>query len=82
MDYNIHDGFPYNLEKLCVPKGERLQLMRAADTSKFVLHFGVRKIVSNLQLKVCLFVENASICISVHYRLMNELYTNSMLIIH
>jgi hypothetical protein len=39
----------YKLDKLCVPKGEILQLIKEAHTSKVAGHFGVGKIVSNLQ---------------------------------
>lgn len=40
---------PYKVDKLCVPKGERLQLIGEAHTSKIVGNFGLRKIVGNLQ---------------------------------
>jgi hypothetical protein len=43
------DGLLYKLDKLCVLEGERLQLIREAYTSKVVRHFGVGKIVANLQ---------------------------------
>jgi hypothetical protein len=33
-DYHFHNGLLYKLDKLCVPKGERLQLIREAHTSK------------------------------------------------
>jgi hypothetical protein len=48
-DYHFQNGLLYKLDKLCVPKGERLQLIREAHTSKVAGHFGVGKIVSNLQ---------------------------------
>ena len=49
VDYHLEDGFLYRLDKLCVPKGERLQLIREAHTSKVARHFGVGKTVANLQ---------------------------------
>ncbi|KAH9291640.1 hypothetical protein KI387_043172, partial [Taxus chinensis] len=48
-EYYFQDGFLYKNEKLCVPKGERVQLMREAHTSKVVGHFGVTKTVAHLQ---------------------------------
>jgi hypothetical protein len=45
----------YKLDKLCVPKGERLQHIGEARTSKVAGHFGVRKIVVNLQRYVYWF---------------------------
>jgi hypothetical protein len=35
--------------KLCVPKEERVQLIREAHTSKVFIHFSVGKTVANLQ---------------------------------
>ena len=48
VNYHIHDGLRYRLDKLCVPKGEQLQLIREAHTSKVAGHFGVGKTVANL----------------------------------
>ena len=48
VDYHLQDGLLYMLDKLCVPKGERLQLIREAQTSKVARNFGVWKIVANL----------------------------------
>lgn len=48
IDYHIQDGLLYMLDNLCVPKGERLQLIREAHTSKVAWHFGVGKTVANL----------------------------------
>lgn len=52
IDYHPHDGLLYKLDKLCVPKGERLQRIREAHTSKVIGHFGVGKTVANLQMYV------------------------------
>jgi hypothetical protein len=48
-DYHFQNALLSNLDKLCVPKGERLQLIREAHISKVSGHFGVGKIVSSLQ---------------------------------
>ena len=47
-DYHFQNGLLYKLDKLCVPKGKRLQLIKTAHTSKDMGHFGVGKKVSNL----------------------------------
>jgi hypothetical protein len=47
--YHFQNGLLYKLDKLCVPKGERLQLIGEAHTSKVAGHFGVGKTISNLQ---------------------------------
>ena len=49
IDYHLQDGLLYRLDKLCVAKGERLQLIRKAHISKVVGHFGVGKTMANLQ---------------------------------
>jgi len=49
IDYHLQDGLLYRMDKLCVPKGEQLQLIREAHTSKVAGHFGVGKTVANLQ---------------------------------
>ena len=49
VDYHLQDRLLYKMDKLCVPKGERLQLIREAHTSKVAGNFGVEKIVANLQ---------------------------------
>jgi hypothetical protein len=43
----------YKLNKLCVPKSERLKLIREANTSKVAGHFSVGKTIANLQRYVC-----------------------------
>jgi len=48
IDYHLQDGLFYRFDKLCVPKGERLQWIREAHTSKVARHFVVGKIVANL----------------------------------
>jgi hypothetical protein len=51
----------YKLDKLCVPKGERLQLIREAHTSKVEIHFGVGKMVVNILRYVCWPIMKAEI---------------------
>jgi hypothetical protein len=48
-NYYFQNGLLYKLDKLCVPKGERLQFIREAHTSKVIGHFSVGKTVVNLQ---------------------------------
>jgi hypothetical protein len=36
------------VDKICVPKGERLKLIRDAHNSKFVENFGVGKTMAKL----------------------------------
>lgn len=59
-------GKLYKLDKLCVPKGERLQLIRKAHTSKVAGHFGVGKTIANLQRYIYVFAQNAIKCSTVY----------------
>jgi hypothetical protein len=47
-NYHFHNGLLYKIDKLCVPKGERLQLIKVAHISKVGGHFGVGKTIANL----------------------------------
>jgi hypothetical protein len=47
-DYHFQNGLLYKLDKIFVPKGELLQLIREAHTSKVAVYFGVGKTVANL----------------------------------
>jgi hypothetical protein len=49
VDYHFLNGLLSKLDKLYVPKGELLQLIREAHTSMVARHFGVGKTVANLQ---------------------------------
>jgi hypothetical protein len=49
LDYHVHDKFLYHLGKLCIPQGERVNIIREAHSSLIVGHFGVGKTVANLQ---------------------------------
>ena len=49
LDYYIKDKLLYHLGKLCIPQTERVNIIREAHTSLISGHFGVSKIVSQLQ---------------------------------
>jgi len=49
IDYHLQDGLLYKLDKLCVPKGESLHLIREAHASKVAGNFSVGKTMANLQ---------------------------------
>lgn len=46
--YHLQDGLLYKLDKLCVPKDEKLFSIREDHTSKFEKNFVVDNIVGNL----------------------------------
>ena len=48
IELHMHDGLLYHLGKLCIPKGERSDLIREAHTSHISGHFGVGKNLANL----------------------------------
>jgi hypothetical protein len=47
--YYMHDNLLYHLGKLCIPRDERVNVIREAHTSLISGHFGVGKIVAQLQ---------------------------------
>jgi hypothetical protein len=49
LDYHVHDNILYHLGKLCIPQGERINIIREAHSSLIVGHFGVGKTMANLQ---------------------------------
>jgi hypothetical protein len=49
LDYHVHDNLLYHLGKLCIPQGERINIIREAHSSLIAGHFGVGKTVANLQ---------------------------------
>ena len=49
MDYHVHNKLLYHLRKLCVPQGERVNVIREAHTSLILGHFGVGKTIAQLQ---------------------------------
>lgn len=48
-DFHLHDGLLFHLGKLCIPNGERNNLIREAHTSRISGHFGVGKTLANLK---------------------------------
>ena len=48
-DYYIHDGLLQHLGKLCIPRDERVNVIREAHTSLISNHFGVGKTVAQLK---------------------------------
>ena len=48
LNYHTHDNLLYHLGKLCIPQGERVNIIREAHTSLIVGHFGVGKTVAQL----------------------------------
>eukprot|EP01018_Ginkgo_biloba_P008921 Gb_12464 [translate_table: standard] len=49
IDYHLKYGLLYKIGKLCIPQEGKIQLIREAHLSNIVGHFGVGKIVANLQ---------------------------------
>ena len=49
LDYHVKDRFLYHCGKLCIPKTERVNIIREAHTSLISSHFGVSKTVAQLQ---------------------------------
>jgi hypothetical protein len=45
----MHENLLYHLGKLCIPRDERVKVTREAHTSLISGHFGVGKIVAQLQ---------------------------------
>jgi hypothetical protein len=46
--YHVHENLLYHLGKLCIPKDERVNVIREAHTSLISGHFGVGKTVAQL----------------------------------
>ena len=49
LDYHVHNSLLYHLGKLCIPRGERNNIIREAHTSLIVGHFSVGKTLAHLQ---------------------------------
>jgi hypothetical protein len=49
LDYHVHDNLLYHLGKLCILKDERANVIKEAHTSLIYGHFGLGKIVAQLQ---------------------------------
>jgi len=50
LDYHIKDQLFYHCRKLCIPQTERVKIIREAHTSLISGHFGVTKMVAQLQI--------------------------------
>ena len=46
VEYHLHNNLLYHLVKLCIPKDERVIVIREAHTSLIFGHFGVGKILA------------------------------------
>jgi len=49
LDYHVKDRLLYHRGKLCIPQTERVKIIREVHTSLISGHFGVSKIVAQLQ---------------------------------
>ena len=49
LDYHVHDKLLYHLGKLCIPQGERVNIIREEHSSLIAGHFGVCKTMGNFQ---------------------------------
>jgi hypothetical protein len=49
LDYHVHDKLLYHIGKICIPRGERVNIIREAHSSLIAGHLGVGKIVANLK---------------------------------
>jgi hypothetical protein len=47
--YHVHDNFLYHLGNICIPRDERVNLIRESHTSIIYGHFRVGKTVAQLQ---------------------------------
>ena len=48
LDCHVHDNLLYHLGKICIPQGERVNIVRKVHTSLIAGHFSVGKIVAQL----------------------------------
>jgi hypothetical protein len=71
LDYHVHHNLLYHLGKLCIPRGERMNIIREAHSSLIASHFGVGKTLANLQRycywpkmneSVSRYVQGCSLC--------------------
>jgi hypothetical protein len=49
LDYHVHDKLLYHLGKLCIQQGERVNIIKETHSPLIAGHFGVGKMVANLQ---------------------------------
>jgi hypothetical protein len=71
--YHVHDNILYHLGKLCIPQGERINIIREAHSSLIAGHFCVGKTMANLQRyrywpkmneSVSRYVRGCSLCVT------------------
>ena len=71
LDYHLHDNLLYHLGEVCIPQGERVNIIREAHASLIVSHLYVSKMVEHLQrycywprILECVshFIEGCSLC--------------------
>jgi len=71
LDYHLRDNFLYHFGKLCIPRGERVNIIREKHTSLIAGHFSVSKTVAHLQRycywprmleSVSCFIKACSLC--------------------
>ena len=46
--YHMHNNLLFHLDKLCIPQGERLSVMRESHSSLIAGYFGVSKTLAHL----------------------------------
>ena len=49
LDYHLHDNLLYHLGNCCIPRGERVNIIREAHTSLIAGHFNVSKTMTHIQ---------------------------------
>jgi hypothetical protein len=47
-EYHLQDGFLNKLEKLCIPREKKVQLMREEHTSRVAGNFGMKRTMVNM----------------------------------
>jgi hypothetical protein len=50
LDYHVHDNLLYHLGKLCIPRDERVNVIKEAHTYLISGHFWVGKKIAQLQI--------------------------------
>lgn len=49
LDFHVHNNLLYHLGKLCIPQGERKNIIKEVHTSLIVGNFGVGNTMANLE---------------------------------
>ena len=91
LDYHVHNSLLYHFGKSCIPQGERNNIIREVHTSLIVGHFGVGKMVANIQRycywphmfdNVSHFIRGFSLCAGSKPRIGNLDYTPHFWYLH